>query len=265
MASIHPQNLSAQISYKAVGNPPSTMPVSAISNCNPGLEFDFRAVWKSLIEGVELHEAGLTNDGHIVLDVDPDGMAHAAGVRTFDLLISVDGNKVVAEGDSPGSALEFSNALADVFDKLGSTLPCVFQSANDGSRIEVSLLINHVLDNAFVSEALAEPGQLTQGLCSPWHADYRECGCYYWAASRPDFINAVPVPGTDAVQGQSWMQRDLQSNNRPDSRPYPNFPIPDPDANPPQDEPPHFTYQEMYLQWEQKLQFIRQGKVADPQ
>ena len=38
-------------SYRAAGNPPSTLPHSAISNCFPGLEFDFRNVWRRMFVG----------------------------------------------------------------------------------------------------------------------------------------------------------------------------------------------------------------------
>ena len=33
-----------------------------------------------------------------------------------------------------------------------------------------------------------EPGGLTRSLCSPWQWDFADCGCYYWAASRPDIV-----------------------------------------------------------------------------
>ena len=39
---ISPRNLTAQLYHRAAGNPPSTLPDSAISNCFLGLEFDFR-------------------------------------------------------------------------------------------------------------------------------------------------------------------------------------------------------------------------------
>lgn len=32
----------------------------------------------------------------------------------------------------------------------------------------------------------AVPGELTQGLCSPWQYDFSICTCSYWAAQRPD-------------------------------------------------------------------------------
>src|SRR5207237_10108115 len=46
-----------QLRYRAAGNPPSTVADSAISNCFPGLEFDFRNVFRRVLEGIELHEA----------------------------------------------------------------------------------------------------------------------------------------------------------------------------------------------------------------
>jgi hypothetical protein len=30
---------------------------------------------------------------------------------------------------------------------------------------------------------------LSQSLCSPWQNDYRDCGCFYWAASHPDYVD----------------------------------------------------------------------------
>ena len=51
-----PKNLSAQISYEAMGNPISSRPVTSVANCCPGLEVDFRAVWRRLFKGIELRE-----------------------------------------------------------------------------------------------------------------------------------------------------------------------------------------------------------------
>lgn len=54
---IEPRNLSAQLSYRGRGNPPVSHPSSAISNCFPGLEFDFRAIWRRIFVGIELTES----------------------------------------------------------------------------------------------------------------------------------------------------------------------------------------------------------------
>src|SRR5208282_3794266 len=53
---ITPRNLSAQLAYRGRGNPPVSHPVSAISNCFPGLEFDFRNVWRRIFKGIVLTE-----------------------------------------------------------------------------------------------------------------------------------------------------------------------------------------------------------------
>ena len=52
-----PRNLSAQLHYEAAGQPGRARGrSSAIANCCPGLEVDFRAVWRRLLEGVVLRE-----------------------------------------------------------------------------------------------------------------------------------------------------------------------------------------------------------------
>src|SRR6266478_8002643 len=59
---------------------------------------------------------------------------------------------------------------------------------------------------AVISRELAPPGELTQSLCSPWQNDYRECACFYWAATRPDYVNVEP--GSDGTSiGHNWMQK----------------------------------------------------------
>jgi hypothetical protein len=99
---------------------------------------------------------------------------------------------------------------------------------------------------AVIARALAEPGELTQGLCSPWQNDYRECACYYWAASRPDFVNVEPTEdGTS--RGDNWMQRrrtgDYLLDDRRDER--------------------LVTYDDLFRRWEDVLQFAVRGRDAN--
>ena len=70
--SIEAKNLWAQLQYRAAGNPPSTLPDSAISNAYPGLEMDFRNVWKRILVGIELHESS-----NFVVAVDEDAPPEA--------------------------------------------------------------------------------------------------------------------------------------------------------------------------------------------
>jgi hypothetical protein len=68
---------------------------------------------------------------------------------------------------------------------------------------------------AMISRELAKPGELTQGLCSPWQNDYRECSCYYWASARPDFVN-VQANEAGASAGDNWMQKERTGDYVPD-------------------------------------------------
>ena len=40
-----------------------------------------------------------------------------------------------------------------------------------------------------------QPGELMQGLCSPWQHDFRDCYCHYWASNRPDLVLGEIYPG----------------------------------------------------------------------
>jgi hypothetical protein len=66
-----------------------------------------------------------------------------------------------------------------------------------------------------ISKTLAHAGELTQGLCSPWQNDYRECSCYYWASARPDFVNVDPSP-TGMSAGDNWLQKARTGDYVPD-------------------------------------------------
>ena len=253
MATINPKNVTAQFSFRAAGNPPSTLPQDAISNFFPGLEFDLRSLWKHILEGVELHEAGLISGGHQVLAVNPGSPAELAGVRPLFRLRSVDGHAVEARGMSDQGpmperfAMEFYNSLADVLHKAGQAVPCVFVNPANNAVINVNLVVRPVFEDAALSRDLLEAGAMTQGLCSPWQADYRECGCYYWAASRPDFIN-VQVSG-GVARGHNWMQRS-------------RGPADDYLEDAPRD-PRQFNYDDLYTQWEQVLTFVVGGKESE--
>ena len=46
-----------------------------------------------------------------------------------------------------------------------------------------------------VISAAYQPGELMQGLCSPWQHDFRDCYCHYWASNRPDLVMGEVYPG----------------------------------------------------------------------
>jgi hypothetical protein len=110
---VDPKDLTAQMLHRAAGNPPSTLPLSAVSNFFPGLEFDFRNIWRRIFVGIELHEAGLA-----VTLVEPGSPAAAQGIEPGFVLLEVNGQPVYGDvinsaGTKVGATpLEWSNALA---------------------------------------------------------------------------------------------------------------------------------------------------------
>ncbi|MGN6258414.1 MAG: hypothetical protein ACTHN3_11795 [Solirubrobacterales bacterium] len=277
---IDPANQTAQLQYRAAGNPPTTQPHSAISNCFPGLEFDFRNIWRRLFEGIELHEAG-----NLVLSAEGD---YERLVEHRLLMVEEAPTVVQLEGPQrPGGAvvsltpagnpegvwaMEWSNALAAVLhDHGGKTVTCYFTKEKsiepagiptdpagkpDHARMRaVELKVRPLFDSgsatgeplAAIDEERIQPGQLTQSLCSPWQNDYRECACYYWAASRPDYVN-VEIDQNGTSVGNSWLAKDREPkqyvlDNRRDSR--------------------LFSYEDLFRDWQGELRFIVGGEDHD--
>lgn len=260
-AGIQPLNLSAQLAYRAQGNPPNSLPDTAISNSYPGLEMDFRNVWRRVLQGLVLHESL-----NFVLDTeDPElstlkGMflLEIAGVSLTAPITGPDDHGVVGPlKDAYGNdrmALEWSNALAEVLHAhQGEAVTCVFQSIDGQQRESVQLTVNRFFepDSALIAKDLVEPGALTQSLCAPWQNDYRECACFYWAANRPDYVNVEPGANGASV-GNNWMQKDRTAST-------PRFYIRD-DW---QDER-LYSHLDLVNRWEEVLRFIIANQDEPP-
>ncbi|HEV7880622.1 hypothetical protein [Bradyrhizobium sp.] len=246
-----PRNLSAQISYEAKGNPISSRPVTSVANCCPGLEVDFRAVWRRMFRGIELREydnlvVNVDDDCDMVVDRLDDSKlkpSHLKGHRLLRVVLpAADGGKEVpllmmtpiwgpASSDMEGkinlttsfnpdglAPVEWSNALARVLPRKGTRVRCDFSAkASERQQRLDEHPKNYVSfncevrpffqdDTAVISNELAAAGELTQGLCSPWQNDFRECSCYYWASARPDYVN-VELTATGLSAGDNWMQK----------------------------------------------------------
>ncbi|MGZ5432844.1 MAG: hypothetical protein ACXWH7_07915 [Thermoanaerobaculia bacterium] len=261
MSKLTPKNLTAkrvaakQFLHRADGNPPSTLPDSAISNCYPGLEFDFRNVWRRIFVGIVMHEA----DNYVLAieDAQYQSLLHCRLLKVdgHDMTVALRGPEV-----KPGAwFMEWSNSLSRVLAKAGEQLECVFTAEpSDEQRLPtydrtqtVQLRIRNFFENdqPVISRELLEPGDLTQSLCSPWQNDYRECACYYWASSRPDYVNVEA--GMDGLSvGENWMQR-----RTPDTPP--NERVYKPDAR--NDFEVFFSYEDLFREWERVLQFEVSG------
>jgi hypothetical protein len=244
MSQFEPKNLAAQLEHRGRGNPPGAHPASAISNSFPGLETDFRNLFRRLFDGIVLHEAI-----DRVLSVTDGSVAAQAGVTPRHFLISVNGIPLRGPGVPPsGDTIERSNCVAEILHLPGPTVRCRFERMGGQQRVEVDLAPVPIFDGIALNEQAIEPGTLTQSLCSPWQNDYRECACFYWAANRPDYVN-VEINGEDSA-GHNWMQRDRAA------------------ATPKEyvgedDDPRLLTYDDLFVNWERSLRFEIGGKDAD--
>jgi len=264
---IEPRNKMAQLLYRATGNPVNTLPNSAISNCFPGLEFDFKNFWRRAFVGIVLLEWD-----NYVLDCEDEafkGLKHHR-LLTVDgrpLLATVTGPQIpgggagpLPSGSNPGLVtMEWSNSLSFIMQQQGHKVKCQFTSEESDSSqpipddpaqmLQVDLTVRRMFDGESVafSEDLLKPGELTQGLCSPWQHDYRECSCYYWPASRPDYVNVEPT--SDGVsRGDNWLAKGERPgeyilDDRRDSR--------------------LLTYDDLFKAWERMLHFEIQGRDAE--
>ena len=268
---IQARNLTAQLNYDGVGNPPTTHPRAAVSNCFPGLETDFRNAWRRILVEIELHEA--TN---FVMSVDPGAPENLQILAKGYQLLTIEGTAVTVpvtgpkikggpnvplpdtQFHEPTIPLEWSNALAAVLHRhAGQPVTCTFQCIEDGKPIERSLTMRRFFDEenikgetikrAVIARELVPPGYLTQSLCSPWQADYRQCSCFYWAATRPDYVNIGPRPdGTS--DGNNW----LQKNRTPET---PRVYVVDDHV-----DTRLVSSSDLYRQWEKELRFIIGGE-----
>ncbi len=244
---MQPANLAAQLHHRATGNPPSTLPDSAISNCFPGLEFDFRNVWRRLFIGIVLHEAS-----GFVVSADAQ---HSALAGQFLLRVGDVRTQMPLTDGSPGDAqtfIEWSNALADVVANRSDDEPvlCTFGDDPDAPQNTqtAELLVRRMFvhsdvagsSTAAIDEPIAPPGELTQSLCSPWQNDYQECGCFYWAASRPDYVNVEPAAGQSS--GSRW----LAARTEPKTYDVPNL-----------------THEQLFQGWEALLRFVVGGRDSE--
>lgn len=228
---IFPRNLTARADYLVRGNPSNSRLESGVDNCYPGLEFDQRNLDKAFFPGLifEFHHSDgamlrqiLPNGAPAqqgLTDVDNDPPLYLWALvgrsstrqskadppvfffnglngleiwrRVHDL---IPGRIAIALGPSPGSiltlSLELSRLLNQTYDSGENSI-----RRDENGRLEVALLIDqraqYLDENGVIDVTVYEPGDLTRSLCSPWQYDFRDCGCFYWAASKPDIVTSA--------------------------------------------------------------------------
>lgn len=219
---IFPRNLTARADSMVRGNSASTRPESGVDNCYPGLEIDQRNLDRRFFPGLrfsfhrgdgalldtvegtfgDLAEADLplwlwTLVGFTTAAQDSPPVIGCNGLGGLDVWRRVHdllpGRIALVLGPVPGFSAETSQ---DVFNDL-------VQTYNDGQprlRRDATGAVSAVtvagdraayLDAGGVIEEVYEPGELTSTLCAPWQYDFNDCGCFYWAASKPDVVTSA--------------------------------------------------------------------------
>lgn len=276
----------AQLHYKGKGNPFCILPSAAISNCFPGLEFDFKNLWIRTFEGIELSE----NNNYVMnTEKDFNQLMHRrlVGIMEKPTMVETvgpilpngtpDNNTSLATASNPDSAvfMEWSNNLIYTLQRQGQEVYCYFTADaiekevlitaddlkafkkaidNDGAMYYttdsgvklqwVALKVRSFFqeDSVEFSTGLVQPGEFTRGLCSPWQNDFRECACYYWAASRPDYVN-IENNKTGFTTGDNWMAKERTGTYIPDNRTDTHL----------------LSYTDLFRDWEHDLHFIIKG------
>ncbi|MDQ4117226.1 MAG: ferritin-like protein, partial [Actinomycetota bacterium] len=225
---IFPRNLTAGADHVVRGNPAATRPESGVENCYPGLEFDSRTLDSAFFPGlfVEFHRP----DGALVRRVEPTGVAAEQGLVDDDLplyLWAVCGRTTVDQ--QPQDAPTFTctglgglgvwrrvrdlmpgpvAVLVGPVAGIGSPGSDPVDGSLNGFRLQARSVVQRDADGAVVAAVLVaerarildddgvidpevyQAGELTRSLCAPWQYDFRDCGCFYWAASKPDIVTS---------------------------------------------------------------------------
>jgi hypothetical protein len=261
-------DFTAQIYHRGQGNPYSVLSRAAISNCFPGLESDFRNIWRNIFQDLTISE----NDNYVLEETSGKGLTghRIVGINGKPTMVMGEGpvfpggdSVPLSTKDNPSGAafMEWSNFFASLGIKGGETVTLHFTPAP--ADLPVLVTADQLKDtNAFptfpfvvrpiftsnsaaISRAVLRPGELTQGLCAPWQNDYRECACYYWAATRPDYVNIEP--GENGLsKGDMWLAKRRTGEYVPDNRVDSRL----------------FSYNDLFQNWEGELNFIINGRDA---
>ncbi|MEB3283145.1 MAG: ferritin-like domain-containing protein [Lyngbya sp.] len=192
----------------------------------PGLIFEFHrddgAILREIIPDGVPAEAGLTQadlESHLYLGIligkttaeqneQPpvffldklDGLE--VWRRVHDLL---PGKIGIVLGSQPDVDLEL---LVELLQELGvwdpnlnliANLSLFSASGNNGVKRKDGKIVavfsgdreQYLDEDGVINVDVYEPGDMTRSLCAPWQYDFRDCGCFYWAASKPDIVSSA--------------------------------------------------------------------------
>ncbi|MFE2124231.1 ferritin-like domain-containing protein [Rhodococcus aetherivorans] len=225
---IFPRNLTARADYLVRGNPAGSRPESGVDNCYPGLEFDQRNLDKAFFPGLimDFHHP----DGSRISAVQGDPAAGQGLVET-DLPLSLwalcgrtsvdqteqeartvsctglnglevwrqvhdllPGRVAILVGPGPGRTSPGADAVGGNLNGFRLNQSNIVQRGPDGA-VEAAVFVadraRYLDEEGVIDPDAYQPGELTRSLCAPWQYDFRDCGCFYWAASKPDIVTSA--------------------------------------------------------------------------
>jgi hypothetical protein len=275
---IFPRNLTARAGYLVPGNPVVTRPEDAVANCFPGLELDVRnlerrffpglvfnfvtpvsATVRGMHYGAKLAYVDVLLDPDLGLDPDTaDRLKRTLKIerdqikRLYDKLI--DNAETLAEGKWYLDWIEQADQRLSTNSLDGHKVWRLLRGLEPG-RVDIGLRQKagkhrgstltlkgwrrlYTDPDTGVISGVYQPGELMQGLCSPWQHDFRDCACHYWPANHPDVVlgevypGEPTLPGGDALESArnvrlDWLREDRSQglasaalNTIPQNRPY---------------------------------------------
>lgn len=224
------RNLTAKADEVIKGNPVSSRLESGVDNCYPGLEFDQRNLDKSFFPGLNFefhHSNGARlvkviqnsmpyNEGLRQSDLENNNIylwvlvgsfgssqenetseLSSTGLNGLEVWRRIhdlnQGRVAILLGTGDGfSNIASTSYLGYVRNQYNTNEQTIFRN-DDGSfnaAIFVAERESYLNELGVIKEDPYEPGELTKTLCSPWQYDFRDCGCFYWAANKPDIVTS---------------------------------------------------------------------------
>jgi hypothetical protein len=244
---IFPRNLTARAAYLPIGNPIVTRPEDAVANCYPGLELDVRNLDRRFFPGLVFNFVQPVDDSkpggaklvYVDVEEDPDlqlnfkqnrdRVCGKLGISLEDAEDLIDKLADLAPKAKSGDWFldwikQGERTIRTPSDVPGLTVWRLIRGLEPGS-VSIGLRRRkeghdeHVELHGWrrlftdpttgVISGAYQPGELMQGLCSPWQHDFRDCYCHYWASNRPDLVRGDVYPGEPMLPGGESADPDL--------------------------------------------------------
>ncbi len=226
---IVPRNLTALATRVVPGNPVVTRPEDAVANYFPGLELDGRNLDRRFFPGLvfdfvvfegEEYEGDPFGARLAYIDPleDPDLQADTRRARELletlseggeaaDILshgvwylawLEQEGKHVSLHGLNGHAVWRLVRSLEPKELRIGLRRRDTKGDPKERRRHHLDGWRRRYTDRRTgVINGVYRPGELMQGLCSPWQHDFRDCACFYWASNHPDLVYSRVIPGED--------------------------------------------------------------------